>query len=158
MAAWGRQFVVSWAEPQEEPDAETMSKVCFAVTVALLASHQLDLSRTDRFCTRIDRFQAVGLLKRCVCAKSVCWISPQHCSTLSVQRGGIFASSLAQVIRSVHTNAHTYGRLFLHPDVRAGSLGLYGPYVRVVWTEHPDIRAVSTLRVKKAFMQSFYHP
>ena len=29
VAAWGRQFVVSWAEPQEEPDAETMSKVCF---------------------------------------------------------------------------------------------------------------------------------
>jgi len=28
VAAWGRQFVVSWAEPQEEPDAETMAKVC----------------------------------------------------------------------------------------------------------------------------------
>lgn len=27
VAAWGRQFVVSWAEPQEEPDAETMAKV-----------------------------------------------------------------------------------------------------------------------------------
>lgn len=27
VAAWGRQFVVSWAEPQEEPDEETMSKV-----------------------------------------------------------------------------------------------------------------------------------
>jgi len=31
VAAWGRQFVVSWAEPQEEPDAETMAKVCFAL-------------------------------------------------------------------------------------------------------------------------------
>ena len=29
VTAWGRQFVVSWAEPQEEPDAETMAKVCF---------------------------------------------------------------------------------------------------------------------------------
>jgi len=28
VAAFGRSFVVSWAEPQEEPDAETMSKVC----------------------------------------------------------------------------------------------------------------------------------
>jgi len=27
VAAWGRQFVVSWAEPQEEPDPEVMAKV-----------------------------------------------------------------------------------------------------------------------------------
>ena len=27
-SAWGRQFVVSWAEPQDEPDEEVMAKVC----------------------------------------------------------------------------------------------------------------------------------
>jgi len=26
-AAWNRQFIVSWAEPQDEPDEETMAKV-----------------------------------------------------------------------------------------------------------------------------------
>ena len=28
LQVWGSEVIVEWAEPQEEPDAETMSKVC----------------------------------------------------------------------------------------------------------------------------------
>ena len=30
-SAWNRQFIVSWAEPQDEPDEETMAKVTYLI-------------------------------------------------------------------------------------------------------------------------------
>ena len=30
LKVWGCEIIVDWADPQEEPDEETMSKVCFS--------------------------------------------------------------------------------------------------------------------------------